>query len=242
MNKVHITLVSDTHSKHAQVTNHLPGGELLLHSGDISNRGEIYEIESFLKWYKSLSKYDHRVFIAGNHDWGFQDYPGDVSNLLDKYCEVDYLQDGMYVLGDDYDSAIKIWGSPWQPRFNNWAFNADRGEDIKQYWDKIPNGIDILITHGPAFGHLDTVIGQTNNLGCEDLNEAIQRIKPKIHVCGHIHSGHGYKFDGTTHYFNASVLNERYEYAHKPFVFDWDPETNEVTFIDNFGIDTQQDI
>jgi Icc-related predicted phosphoesterase len=57
-------------------------------------------------------------------------------------------------------------------------------------------------------------------------------LKPKIHVFGHIHSGNGYRFDENTHYFNASVLNERYEYEYKPVTFDWDPVTNEIKFID----------
>jgi hypothetical protein len=63
-------------------------------------------------------------------------------------------------------------------------------------------------------------------------SERIKVVKPKIHLCGHIHTGNGYMFDGDTHYINAAVLNERYNYAHKPFHIDWNPETNELVFLD----------
>jgi len=72
----------------------------------------------------------------------------------------------------------------------------------------------------------------TFNLGCELLAEQINIVKPKIHVCGHIHTGYGYKFDGNTHYFNAAVLNEQYNFTQKPITIEWNPETNEIEFLD----------
>jgi Icc-related predicted phosphoesterase len=68
-------------------------------------------------------------------------------------------------------------------------------------------------------------------LGCELLTERIKLIKPKIHVCGHIHSGYGYVFDGETHFINASVLGEHYQYTNKPLTIEWDKETNQLNFI-----------
>ena len=128
---------------------------------------------------------------------------------------------------------VKIWGSPWQPEFYNWAFNLPRnGDELKAKWDMIPDDIDILITHGPAWGILDDVEGRRGyHLGCELLAERIKQIKPKIHICGHIHSGYGHYYDGHTHYFNAAVLNERYLYSHMPWNVDWNPITNEIVFL-----------
>jgi len=229
--KYTITVISDTHNKHKQVTEDLPGGDLLLHAGDISSMGYRHEIKNFCEWFASVPGYKHKVFISGNHDWGFEDDPTETALMLKNYPEIEYLQDSMYVLGDDYQAAIKIWGSPWQPRFYDWAFNADRGEDIKQHWDKIPNDIDILITHGPAYGFLDKVHGRGEPLGCEELTKAIGRVNPKIHLCGHIHSGNGYTKYNDTHFFNAAVLNESYLYAYKPNTFEWDSETNEIIFL-----------
>jgi Icc-related predicted phosphoesterase len=92
--------------------------------------------------------------------------------------------------------------------------------------------MDIVVTHGPAYGHLDTVVGQSINLGCQLLTERLKVVKPKIHVCGHIHSGYGYKFDNGTHYINASVLGEDYIFKNKPLTVEWDPNTNKIEFLD----------
>ena len=75
------------------------------------------------------------------------------------------------------------------------------------------------------------VMGQHTHLGCGLLADRIHQIKPKIHVCGHIHSGHGYYFDGDTHFINASVLGERYSYDYQPMTADWNPATNEIRWL-----------
>ena len=224
-----ITLISDTHNKHKYITNDLPGGDLLIHAGDISSMGYEHEIREFCKWYNSLDNYTNKVFIAGNHDWGFQINTEKVKEILDFYGNITYLQDNEVLVGE---KLVSIYGSPWQPEFYNWAFNLPRkGDELKEKWDNIPSNTDILITHGPAYGYVDKVIGRTENLGCELLTERIKELKPKIHVCGHIHSGYGYTFDGDTHYINASVLNESYIYYNKPLTIDWNPETNEIEFL-----------
>jgi Icc-related predicted phosphoesterase len=106
-------------------------------------------------------------------------------------------------------------------------------EELKTKWDAIPEDTDILITHGPAQTYLDTAGAPYNTplLGCELLKERIELIRPKIHVCGHIHGGYGYYYNGHTHFFNASVLNERYSYANLPFHFEWDQTTNQITWL-----------
>lgn len=231
-----ITLISDTHCKHKQIHFDLPGGDLLIHAGDISSMGYEHEIREFCGWYDKIVTYDHKVFIAGNHDWGFQDNVEKSMEIVNSYKTIDYLQDDLLCIGDDkdYSKMIKIWGMPWQPEFMNWAFNLPRGSAVmKDTIAQIPVDTDILITHGPRWGVLDDVEGNRGvHLGCEDLAEHINTVsRPKIHVCGHIHTGHGYYFDGQTHYFNASVLNERYVYENKPLTFDWDPETNDINFV-----------
>ena len=227
-----ITVISDTHNKHHEVTSLLPGGDLLIHAGDATSRGYSDEISDFLKWFNGLDNYTHKVFIAGNHDWGFQDRPDMCQELLKFFPKVSYLQDNLEVIGEDYATAVKIYGSPWQPEFYNWAFNLPRqGWELEVKWNGISPDTDILITHGPAWGHLDTVRGQTGNLGCEVLSERLKSLKPKIHVFGHIHTGYGYKFDGDTHFFNAAVLDEQYYFTQKPFTVEWNRETNEIEFL-----------
>ena len=231
-NKMKITFISDTHNKHNQVTSSLPGGDVIIHAGDVSSMGYKHELQQFLKWFNNLDNYTHKIFIAGNHDWGFQDNPEMCKELLEFYNKVTYLQDDMEVIGEDYSTSVKVWGSPWQPEFYNWAFNLPHnGEELKEKWDMIPHNMDIVVTHGPAWGHLDTVVGQSTNLGCELLAEKLKVVKPKIHVCGHIHSGYGYKFHEGTHYFNAAVLGEDYVFTQKPMTVEWDPKTNEIEFV-----------
>ena len=231
-----ITVISDTHTKHGLIPlTDLPGGDLLIHAGDIMNSGyNKNDILDFCTWFHSLEQYDKKIFIAGNHDRMFENHPEGVEELLNIYLDIDYLQDEAYDLYDlDTDTSTQIYGSPWQPEFYSWAFNLPKnGIELAGKWEAIPDNTDILITHGPAYDTLDTVVGRFwDNLGCNLLAERIAVVKPKIHVCGHIHSGYGYEFKNGTHFFNAAVLDEQYEYTQKPMTFDWDKQTNTIEFV-----------
>lgn len=235
-----ITLISDTHAKHNQLNGDLPGGEILIHAGDFMTDGYNHlEARQFFHWFESITTYETKIFIAGNHDRIMQNEPENMRGILTGYKTIDYLQDDTCVLygdghnGDFPEDNIHIYGSPYQPFFFNWAFNLPRnGSELAAKWAAIPENTDILITHGPSWGHNDTTqYNRDTHLGCELLRERIDVIRPKIHVCGHIHSGNGYSFDGHTHHFNASVLNEKYNYSNKPITFDWDHITNEIFFI-----------
>jgi predicted phosphodiesterase len=236
-----VTLISDTHTKHNQLNGDLPGGDLLIHAGDFMNSG-YYKTEAieFFNWFEAIDNYDTKIFIAGNHDRIMENEPEWVKGYLTGYKTIDYLQDEQVTLyfdgpnGDHPEDNVRIYGSPWQPEFYNWAFNLPRnGEELKAKWDAIPTNTDILVTHGPAQTYLDTAGPPYNTplLGCELLKERIELIRPKIHVCGHIHGGYGYYYNGHTHFFNASVLNERYSYANLPFHFEWDQSTNQITWL-----------
>lgn len=202
-----ITLISDTHKQHGRLKPE--GGDLLIHAGDVSGRGHETEIRDFLEWF-SNQDYRYKIFIAGNHDFFFEkaekEYikkiiPGNVIYLNDSGCDVD---------------GIKIWGSPVQPWFYDWAFNRQRGGEIKKHWDLIPAGTDILITHGPPYGILDSTV-RNENVGCEELLKAVEHIKPKLHVFGHIHEAYGYEENFGTRFYNASVLDINYQLANRPF-------------------------
>lgn len=227
-----ITFISDTHNKHKQVPE-LPGGDLLIHSGDSTSRGYAGEIESFCKWFDSIPNYKHKIFIAGNHDWGFQNNRDRIDDILAKYPDITYLQDSFCVyVNEEGTESAKIYGSPWQPEFHNWAFNLPRnGESLKAKWEIIPDDTDILVTHGPPYDILDKAYGNPMPLGCELLAAAAAKKKPKIHVFGHIHGGYGYKYVDGTNYINAAVLNDNYEMVNKPVTIEWYPTTNEIDFI-----------
>jgi Icc-related predicted phosphoesterase len=183
--------------------------------------GKSHEITNFLNWF-GMTDFKHKIFIAGNHDFGFEFH----TDIAEEFKEkgIIYLFDSEVVI-----DGVKFYGSPWQPEFHNWAFNLPRGEKLAEKWSKIPTNTDILITHGPVYGILDYApIG--GHVGCEELYKKVFEVKPKIHVCGHIHDSYGQKSIDGVEFLNASVLDDTYQHAHKPIVVDFNTETKEVTY------------
>jgi Icc-related predicted phosphoesterase len=82
-----------------------------------------------------------------------------------------------------------------------------------EFLKKIPNNLDILITHGPPKGILDEVGrgGDIENTGSSSLLECVMRAKPKFHIFGHIHE-HGceIKKENEITFINACVLDPQY--------------------------------
>ena len=226
--KIKVTLMSDTHTKERNVL--VNGGDLILHSGDVMNSGYEWEdLYDFLNWFSELP-YKMKVFTPGNHDRYIQDNPVDAWKMINEFHDK-----GVRCLIDDFVEfeGLKIYGSPWQPEFYNWAFNLPRnGWEIEQKWKDIPDDTDILLTHGPAWGILDTVVNRRDmNLGCEMLTKRLETLKPLIHNCGHIHTGYGYVEKNGTHFFNSSVLDERYRHNQKPFDITINLETKQIDII-----------
>lgn len=230
-----IVFISDTHNKHKRLNskgmgNVLGSGDFLVHAGDSTSVGKDYEIRNFLDWF-SKTDFTHKIFIAGNHDFGFQPT---LSAFPPIYPDIDpkYKENGVHYLLDSSVEidGIKFYGSPWQPEFYNWAFNLPRnGSELQLVWNKIPGDVDVLITHGPPFSILD--VAPNGRVGCELLYKRVFEVKPKIHVFGHIHDSYGQRSIDGVEFLNASVLDDRYEYTHKPIVVDFDTETKEVTYV-----------
>lgn len=202
-----ISFISDTHTKHNQLN--LPGGDILIHGGDISNRGSFQDLSSFLSWFEKQD-YKYKIFIAGNHDFCFEDYPNQSKEIIKQY-NVIYLEDSEVTI-----EGIKIWGSPWQPEFCNWAFNLPRGQKLADKWSLIPEDTDILITHGPPYGILDEAIRNKEKTGCQDLMDRVSIIKPKVHCFGHIHEQYGTVDCNGTKFINASSVNLHYIICNQP--------------------------
>jgi len=211
-----ILCISDTHDKHNLIPKEwLEDADIIIHAGDISNVGGLSEIEYFCEWFSSLSQYKHKIFIAGNHDFGFEDKSIEANEIVRKYPNITYLQDSSVTV-----EGLKIYGSPWQPEFFDWAFNLPRnGKQIESKWNAIDADTDILITHGPAWGMLDVTPGNLR-VGCEVLTEKIANSKIRTHICGHIHHSYGEMMRDWTHYINAATLNERYEVQNPPIIFE----------------------
>ena len=194
-----IVCISDTHGGHEKFT--IPSGVILLHAGDFSKRGKESEIVAFNDWLGTLP-HQHKIVIAGNHDFGMETFPEKAHAWLSN---AHYLNDQEITI-----EGLRIWGSPITPWFFDWAFNRYRGADIRKHWDMIPEGIDILLTHGPPAGILD-ITTQGKAVGCEDLMQTIQKIRPRLHVFGHIHEAHGRVETEHTLFLNASLMDIRYQ-------------------------------
>ncbi|OGH56962.1 MAG: metallophosphoesterase [Candidatus Lindowbacteria bacterium RIFCSPLOWO2_12_FULL_62_27] len=205
-----IVLIADTHNQHWNVK--IPDGDMIIHAGDMSGSGTTSQVEDFLAWFRKLP-HRHKILVAGNHDWLFELNNDQARQMVRGIV---YLQDEAAVIG-----GLKIYGTPWSPWFNDWAFNLNRGEPLRKKWNLISADTDILITHGPPRG-IGDLTDRGENTGCADLLEAVRRVKPRLHVFGHIHEGYGvHRRDGmSTIFVNASVLSVEYDLANSPIVLD----------------------
>lgn len=210
-----IVCLSDTHNCNEQIT--VPDGDILLHAGDATIRGTQPEVEDFLGWFSELP-HPNKIFVAGNHDWLYETNNHFARSITANF-NIKYLQDSFTEI-----EGLKIYGSPWQPRFFDWAFNLNRGAELAEKWQLIPNDIDILITHGPPNGILDEVERKywTENTGCEELRKRVEEIstlgKLKLHLFGHIHCGYGQTEQFGVKFVNASSCDEEYKPTQPPIV------------------------
>ncbi|KAF2437968.1 Metallo-dependent phosphatase [Karstenula rhodostoma CBS 690.94] len=209
-----IICLSDTHN----TTPPSPPGDILLHAGDLTQNGTFAEIQATPAWLSALP-HPHKFVIAGNHDLVlsrafvaaapprvFTTAPGTTKDDLD-WGEVIYLENAsasVTVRG----RKVKVWGAPWTPKYGNWAFQYPPGEDIWQ--GKIPEDADILVTHGPARGHLD--VNGTGNAGCMHMRHELERVKPRLVVgvlvwmWSWVRWAFGVRREATTTLVNASTV------------------------------------
>jgi Icc-related predicted phosphoesterase len=205
-----IVCISETHGLHDKIT--VPDGDLLIHAGDMSMQGKPNEILEFSHWFATLP-HKYKILIAGNHDFLFEKNPKLAIPMVQDAGAI-YLNDSGCTI-----EGLNFWGSPIQPWFYDWAFNRQRGAEIKKHWNLIPDNTDVLITHGPQMLIGDQSYPNGDHLGCADLADKIDKLPNlKLHVFGHIHGGAGVYPYGRAISINASVLNEQYQPNGKQFV------------------------
>lgn len=206
-----ICCASDLHG----FTPDIPDCDLLLLAGDYQTqrKGWLEWRDVYKPWIDAIAERGIKVVgVAGNHDWMF-------IHEKDNLIRVNwtYLQDS----GCEFQ-GLNIWGSPWQPRFFDWAFNLDE-EELEKKWRLIPKNTDIILLHGPPRGYGDLSRFSVNGTGPErtgspSLTKRIEEIKPKLVVCGHIHSAYGMYQLGDTMVVNVAVVNERYQLTKHPVI------------------------
>jgi len=214
-----LVIISDTHTLQLGMIHQVPDGDVLIHCGDISNRGAHYDIEDFLEWFSAFP-HKHKIFIGGNHDFGLQYRRPDVQKMLVDYSDrITYLDNDETVI-----DGVKFWGSPWTPEFYKWAFMYKRGEEAAEIWKQIPNDTNVLITHGPPMTNtfLDFTVYDSINVGCEELAKRIEELPNlKVHCFGHIHEGYGMvEHEKGFMMINASTCTLRYQPTNKPVEID----------------------
>lgn len=209
-----VVVISDTHNKHKELS--IPKCDILIHAGDATSLGREHEVRNFAKWFEKQPA-RHKFFVPGNHELNFEKHLPLSKTWFEEACPSGKLliHEGIEVEG------VKMFFSPYTPTFYNWAFMRDRGRHIGKKWDDIPNGLDILITHGPPYGILDVSIYDKVHCGCEELLKEVYAKKPRHHAYGHIHfyGGQTHSENGTE-FHNASVCDEGYEPTNKIIEFE----------------------
>src|SRR5262245_49164674 len=187
-----IVCISDTHARHH--LSEVPDGDILIHGGDLTRHGSLEDVEDFDRWLGTLP-HRHKIVIAGNHDFCFQNQPAEARARLTNAL---YLEDaGCEIEG------LKFYGSPWTPIFYDWAFMLPDAE-LAAKWALIPPGVDVLITHGPPHGILDWT-NRGEHAGSLTLLHRVYEVKPRLHIFGHIHEAAGRAESDGTIFLNAST-------------------------------------
>jgi len=163
----------------------------------------------------------HKILTWGNHDWCGQfcsfrsDSPAEVSTT-DLQILID---EGTTVTAGD--ASISIWATPWSNQFMSWAF-MKAPEALAAVYAEIPVNVDVLVSHQPPYGFGDRTVdvhsGKAEHLGSRELLAAIERVRPRAVICGHIHSGHGRSEHQGIPIYNVSLVDEQYRLAHQPTV------------------------
>lgn len=192
---VSVVCISDTHNSQPD----LPNGDILIHAGDLTQSGSLKEIQAAVDWLQS-QPHPTKIVVAGNHDTCLdhkysRSSPSEEGTV--QWGDILYLHNTETTVTCSNGRRLRVYGSPFSPRHGNWAFQYPRSEDV---WAEIPEDIDILITHGPPRAHLDLL-----DFGCVHLLQHLWRVRPLLHVFGHVHEGAG------TEWVHFSPLQQAFE-------------------------------
>jgi Icc-related predicted phosphoesterase len=184
-----IVALADTHLQHDGLV--VPGGDVLIHAGDMLQYGSLDELARAADFFRA-QPHPIKILVAGNHEVCLERQPEKARALLEGFV---YLEDEARTI-----EGVVFYGSPWQPKFRVWAFGAERGPELASKWAKIPEHVDVLVTHGPPRGFGDRIEwkGLMRHVGCPDLLARVREVEPRLHVFGHIHQDRGQWTDGAT--------------------------------------------
>ena len=221
-----IVAISDTHGHQPE----LPEGDVLIHAGDLDTmvRGDEKRVLRMLDWLAE-QPHRHKILVAGNYDQFFERAPVRAHSECSRRGIV-YLRDSFAeVWGRVFpDWRLKIWGSPWVPKYGASSFMKP-DDELEEHWASIHDDIDVLVTHGPPYAVLDQI--DNVKVGSKTLrNEllrmvmtAAQGLTPEqmlanhsrrvVHIFGHIHEGYGHREERGTgisyDFYNVAICDNR---------------------------------
>ncbi|CAM9177498.1 unnamed protein product [Phaeothamnion confervicola] len=199
--RLRIVCVSDTHLKHNMLLGKIPDGDILLHCGDFATKLRDSDFERVVGDFNNflgLLPHKHKIVIAGNHEIAFNRYSRE--QIQRRLSNCTYLQDsGTLVEG------LRVYGTPWTNSVNM-GFSR-RAPDLDVVWARVPDGVDVLMTHMPPFNTHDLaydphappritdpcgVCGKTHrryaHWGSRGLRKRVDVLRPPVHVFGHVHN------------------------------------------------------
>ncbi|KAF8251785.1 Metallo-dependent phosphatase, partial [Wilcoxina mikolae CBS 423.85] len=195
--KLRIVCISDTHN-HTSLS--LPHGDILIHAGDLTNRGTHKELSKTLTWL-CAQPHELKLIVAGNHDGCTLDPSYTHTSESAVAAGIVYLNHEYRIFTLRDGRRIRVFASPLSPSIAGglWGFGYPTPQTLASSpWAVIPEDTEVLITHTPPKYHLDSsptfpTPGGTPEMhhGCEFLRQALWRVRPVLHVFGHIHQGRG---------------------------------------------------
>lgn len=188
---IRIVCTSDTHNSQPDT----PTGDILIHAGDLTQTGTLTELQQTLDW---LNRQLHTriIAIAGNHDLLLDsayhhNTRANAERAILNWGRINYLQDSSTTVVV-HGRQLKVYGTPWTRKHGNWAFQfpahatAEEANSAAAHFAKIPSDTDVLVSHMPPRFHLDV-----DGFGDEELLKSVKRVRPLLHVFGHVHEGYG---------------------------------------------------
>lgn len=216
----------------------------MLIAGDVSPAHDHYYLfqkewteNEFVEWINELpyaNPWSKVILVPGNHDFFLERATREEYLALERACggRLKILRHDIYdfefPVSDGIDS-LKIFGTPYCSIFGRWAFMVN-DETLDRKFSQIPEGIDVLVSHdSPTTNKLGAITEgpwKDETTGNKILAEHIERIKPKLFVSGHFHTGnHVFEKIGETWMANVSYVDESYYPNFGPIYIPYDEET-----------------